>query len=308
MSGTGLMLMDERDDSLAQLYIRSSREEPPAQIDLAVMELARKSVRRRAGPPVGKRWLAAGAAAGVALVGVTLVLLVQEQTSLTAPPQATRRTVPMVVPDAGRERDSQGVTISLPLPPPGRMQDNDQDPVRRSAPAEREAPQPRSAQTGQAQERPGGTPAADQPREPGSRQPRFDFYKTLPEMQLVVPPPSEPVAGQATAPQPVPEPAVAGRPPQAAVHATEPAAARAAPATGYYLQVGAFRAADSAGRFRTRIQSLGLPAGIEDIVLDNQETWHRVRVGPYHDQTGLDEARRTLKAQGIDSLLVKTGG
>ncbi len=292
--------MDERDDSLAQLYIRSSREEPPAQIDLAVMELARKSVRRRSGPPFGNRWLAAGAAAGVALVGVALVLLVQEQTSLTAPPEATRRSVPMAVPDAGRERDSNGVTISLPLPPPGRMQDSDQDTVERSALPEREAPQPRSALTGQAQARPGGTPAADQPREPGQRQPRFDFYKTLPEMQVVVPPPSEPVTGQATAPQPAPEPAVPGRPPQAA--------ARAAPAAGYYLQVGAFRAADSAGRFRTRIESLGLPAGIEDIVLDNQETWHRVRVGPYHDLTSLDEARRTLKTQGIDSLLVKTGG
>ncbi|MGB5540046.1 MAG: SPOR domain-containing protein, partial [Gammaproteobacteria bacterium] len=78
-----------------------------------------------------------------------------------------------------------------------------------------------------------------------------------------------------------------------------------APPEGYYLQVGAFRAADSAARFRTRLEALQLPASIEAIELANRETWHRVRIGPYKEVAATEAVRSRLKSQGIDSLLVK---
>ena len=82
----------------------------------------------------------------------------------------------------------------------------------------------------------------------------------------------------------------------------------AAAGGGYYLQVGAFRGADAATRFKDRIEALGLPAGIEDITLANQETWHRVRIGPYHDTAATEDVQARLKAQGIDSMQVRIDG
>ncbi|MGB5474361.1 MAG: hypothetical protein WBQ78_12915, partial [Gammaproteobacteria bacterium] len=117
--------MDERDDSLARLYRRSSREEPPAQVDLAVMEMARRASRRAPWSPFGNHWLATGAVAAVALVSVVLVVFMQEQSSLTALPEAARDSVALRVPEAGREQALDDGSIRLPLPPPGKQMDSE---------------------------------------------------------------------------------------------------------------------------------------------------------------------------------------
>jgi len=297
--------MDERDDSLAELYRRSSREQPPARVDLAVMEMARRAGKRGAWSPFGNHRLATGALAAVALVSVLLVVLVQKQTRLTA------------LPDAGRARDAGTETIRLPLPPPQGLQDSDEAVADRvPAAANRAQPEPGAAQPAGGQALPAGVPATEQAHEPGPPPPRFDFYQTLPEMQVAVPQQApeqqtpEQTAGAAAIP--LPQPATAQPPPKAAAVPPPEAAGTAgapvaAPADGYFLQVGAFRAADAAGRFRTRLEALHLPASVEAITLNNQETWHRVRVGPYRDLAAVDDVRSLLKAQGIDSLLVKTG-
>jgi len=309
--------MDDRDDSLAQLYRRSSREEPPAQVDLAVMELARRSVKRRAWSPFGSPWLAGGAVAAVALVGVVLVVFMQEQTSLTALPEATRSAAPVGLPDASLQREADDEAIRLPLPPARQRQDVDTAAARRPAVPQGESLRQEPAQHSDGQAPRSGAVAPEQAPEPGPPKPRFDFYQTLPEQQAVVPSRSAvpsvvpapvrapaPVAAPVARQPPKPEAVVPGPQPEAPVR---PAGPDTAPAAGYYLQVGAFRAADSAERFKARLAGLGLPAGVEAIVLDNRETWHRVRVGPYRDPEAADAVRGRLKAQGIDSLLVRTG-
>ena len=322
--------MNERDDNLARLYRRSSREEPPAQVDLAVMEMARRASGRASWSPFGNHWLVTAAVAAVALVSVVLVVFMQGQSSLTVLPEAARDSVALRVPEADREQALDDGSIRLPLPPPGKLTDSDAT-LAGKAPAgiKREHAESSAAQPADAQASQPGAAGAQQPSESGPPQPRFDFYKSLPEMQVAVPPPAAvtppqplPPAATVAAPGPpaeMPEEldsrataAPAGIPAPAAVaapsveHAAGKASATpAAPPAGYYLQVGAFRAADSAARFRTRLEALQLPASVEAIELANRETWHRVRVGPYKDVAATEAVRSRLKTQGIDSLLVR---
>lgn len=83
-------MTDEKDTRLSGLYRQSSREEPPARLDRAVMELAGKSVRRRTLSPFGNHWLAAGALAGICIVSVLLVVLLPEQAGVLDLPQSLR--------------------------------------------------------------------------------------------------------------------------------------------------------------------------------------------------------------------------
>ncbi|MEZ5540965.1 MAG: SPOR domain-containing protein [Pseudomonadota bacterium] len=343
--------MDEQDDSIAQLYRRSSREEPPAQLDLAVLELARRALRRRAWSPFGGNWLATGGVAAVALLSVVLVVLMQEQADISAPPQApAEREVPQAPASAGTTTAHEAGRIRLPLPPASaRREAADAEPLPDAA------PKADAAAAGSTAAVP-GRPAAQASAPPGAAgppRPRFDFYRTLPEMQVEVPerappatarpvPPAAPVTSAPAAAAPASEPSAATVPAVAADAARQPVSAPAAapqrqeagaapvapapaaasagqmadkatgrtlppaaPTTGYYLQVGAFRAADYAGRFKARLEALQLPAGVEAIRLANGETWHRVRVGPYQDMTAVEGVRARLKAAGIDSMLVR---
>jgi len=289
--------MDEPDSNLARLYRRSSREEPPAQLDLAVMEMARRSIRRGGWAPFGDHRLAVGALAAVALVSVILVTVMKDP---GRPP--TKGAGALSVPDAG--------TVRLPLPTLKEQRARDAaDADGRGAGTVREGPDRPAAQAGEGQTSPpGGTAPAERPLTAGPQQPRFDFYKTLPEMQVVVPPPAPDRGTDAAVsvekapvmPSPVPQTG-----PVPAVEAPAPSPEPVDSAGGFYLQAGAFRAADYAARFRERLEALGLPAGVEAIKLDNQETWHRVRIGPYRDPAAIAEVQARLKAQGIDSLRVR---
>lgn len=79
--------MTDPDERITSLYRSSSREEPPAALDHAVLRQARKAVnRRRAGAPFGNPWMAAGSLVTVCLVGVLLVSLLPERTIINGVP------------------------------------------------------------------------------------------------------------------------------------------------------------------------------------------------------------------------------
>lgn len=124
--------------------------------------------------------------------------------------------------------------------------------------------------------------------------PRFDFYTLLPEMEVVVPeeeipPPAAPVAPATPASTPASPPA--GRP--------------AAPTETYLLQVGSFRNGEQADRFRAELAILGLETSIQKVTIDNRDTYHRVRVGPFHDSSALNQARKLLQQQNIENRVIK---
>jgi cell division protein FtsN len=135
--------------------------------------------------------------------------------------------------------------------------------------------------------------------------PRFDFYTLLPEMEVVVP--DEEVAPPPPAP-PVQHPAAASKPAAQQPEPAPPAATatpKSIPAETYMLQAGSFRNGAQAERFKAELALLGLETSIQKVTIDNKDTYHRVRVGPFHDTVSLNKARSRLSQQGIESSVIK---
>lgn len=118
------------------------------------------------------------------------------------------------------------------------------------------------------------------------QRPRFEFYKLLPEQEVVVPPP-EREAKPAAKPRP-------RRTPE--------------PGARYLLQAGSFQQFGDADRLKAQLALLGVEAHIQKVELTGGETWHRVRVGPIADQDELNRIRQQLAANGVETILLKAGG
>jgi len=141
---------------------------------------------------------------------------------------------------------------------------------------------------------------------PAPPKPRFDFYTLLPEMEVVVPDEEVAPPPPAAAPQykaAASKPAAPQEPARPAATATP--AKKSTPAETYLLQVGSFRNGEQAERFRAELALLGLQTSIQKVTIDNKDTYHRVRVGPFHDTGSLNTARKRLAKQGIESTVIK---
>lgn len=174
--------------------------------------------------------------------------------------------------------------------------------------------------TGQEEVNDTGNEAATTDTQPPK--PRFDFYTLLPEMEVVIPeeeitqglkktpprpvttaPAASPASKTEAAPPVTPKPAVTTKP------TTTPKPAAPAAATGtYYLQVGSFSDGVKAERFKAELAMLGMQTSIQKVTVNNTETYHRVRVGPFATLDELDRTRQALKKKGIDSTPIKIRG
>ena len=141
-------MSEEHDSRLSELYRQSSQEMPPAHLDRTVMEMARKSVRRRAFSPFGGHWLAGGALVGVVMLSVLLVLDMPRQPVRydTVPAQDA------VAPESDAPSKTRKETVQS-----------------------RELSSEISAETEEKREA------------PTAPKPRFKFYETLPDMDAAVP-------------------------------------------------------------------------------------------------------------------------
>lgn len=152
--------MTDPDERITSLYRSSSREEPPAALDHAVLRQARKSVnRRRAAAPFGNPWMAAGSLVTVCLVGVLLVLLLPERTMINGVPYLLEE-------EAGVERSASESDRLREIKPDSPSMLNEYSPDSRQ---ELRAPAPAAEMTGQS-----GSDAAK------SRSPMFDFSTVVP--------------------------------------------------------------------------------------------------------------------------------
>ncbi len=115
---------------------------------------------------------------------------------------------------------------------------------------------------------------------PPPPKPRFDFYTLLPEMEVVIP--EQEIQGKT----------------EAGIKQVEQ------PGT-YYLQVGSFRSREQADRFKAELILLGLETSIQTVTINNTDTYHRVRVGPYQQLDMLNKTRLLLNKQGVDSTLIR---
>lgn len=141
-------------------------------------------------------------------------------------------------------------------------------------------------------------------------QPRFEFYKLLPDQKVEV-----------SAPEPYIEPLTAKRPtasswanaehphpqPQAIKTTSQNANAKEANA-GYLLQAGSFRNLNDADQLKANLALLGIEASIQNVELARGETWHRVRIGPFSDRQQLGEIRKRLQVNNIHAIVLKHGG
>ena len=152
-------------------------------------------------------------------------------------------------------------------------------------PKQNQPPQVIVKETIPAQSAPDKEPGQEVPAEK-LPEPRFDFYTLLPEMEIVVP-----------------EQQIRGKPEQGVRQVERPGT--------YYLQVGSFKNSEQADRLKAELAIKGFETVIQKVTIDNNqatETWHRVRVGPYSELEGLNRARVKLKANGIESSLVRIKG
>jgi cell division protein FtsN len=73
----------------------------------------------------------------------------------------------------------------------------------------------------------------------------------------------------------------------------------------YYLQVGSFKNQEEADSRKAELTLLNFTPSIQTVTVDNSQTWHRVRLGPFTDRRTVDKARRRLQDNGIDFIMLK---
>jgi cell division protein FtsN len=132
---------------------------------------------------------------------------------------------------------------------------------------------------------PGGSPTGDEPasaRESTAEQApeRYDFYQMLPNFEVVVPEKETVIAHD------VPEDV-----------GTKGA---------YVLQAGSYRKFEDADRVRAQLALQGIESNVQRVAIDN-DTWHRVRIGPISDAAELDRVRTRLQEAEVDFLVVRVG-
>ena len=129
-----------------------------------------------------------------------------------------------------------------------------------------------ATETGPASAREG---AAEEPAD------RYDFYEMLPNFEVVVPER------------------------EAAVRRDAPAAP-VERAGAYVLQVGSYRKFEEADRVRAQLALQGIESKVQRVSVDN-DTWHRVRVGPISDLGELNRIRDRLREADMDLLVIRVG-
>jgi len=111
--------------------------------------------------------------------------------------------------------------------------------------------------------------------------PKFDFYKILPEIEVKVPD------------WEILSPAVNKK--------------NEFKQGTYVLQVGSFKQYKDADRAKAGLALGGIQAKIHRVVINGQDVWYRVHVGPYSDIGSVQAMRARLIESGNDFILLRIG-
>ena len=109
------------------------------------------------------------------------------------------------------------------------------------------------------------------------KKPRFDFYNLLPEMEVFIPPQT----------------------------LEDERDRKSTEEITYYLQVGSFKNFADADRLRAQLTLDNFESHIQRVTINDTQTWHRVRVGPFKSARKMDIVRNRLRAQSIDPIVLK---
>jgi cell division protein FtsN len=125
----------------------------------------------------------------------------------------------------------------------------------------------------------------------------FDFYRMLPELEIVVP--------ENIKPQPIRKALLT--PKSTPVVKTLQVKVRekieSLPGS-YYLQTGSFTAVDEADRMKARLSLLGFEVSIQKVNV-NGRNYQRVRIGPFAQLPVFQDAKNMLTSNGIAYMSLK---
>ena len=109
----------------------------------------------------------------------------------------------------------------------------------------------------------------------------YDFYSSLPKFEVVVPEKEKDV-----------------RPDIRAVPETRRGT--------YVLQAGSYKNFADADRVRAKLALQGVESKVQKVSVDN-DTWHRIRIGPISDLNQLNRLRAVLRKADVDVLVIRVG-
>jgi cell division protein FtsN len=109
----------------------------------------------------------------------------------------------------------------------------------------------------------------------------YDFYDRLPKFEVVVPEKDKDV-----------------RPDIKSVPETRRGT--------YVLQAGSYRNFADADRVRAQLALQGIESKVQKVSVDN-DTWHRIRIGPISKLDELNRLRQILRRADVDVLVIRVG-
>ena len=121
--------------------------------------------------------------------------------------------------------------------------------------------------------------------ESSNKKPRFEFYTILSELEVFVPEPEV----KSTAPKP---------------ETRQQTNSQDATSKQYLLQAGSFKNNDDAERLKASLALLGVQSSIQNVTI-NQDSWHRVRIGPFSNPVLLRDTLNTLKQNNIHAMTME---
>jgi cell division protein FtsN len=109
----------------------------------------------------------------------------------------------------------------------------------------------------------------------------YDFYDKLPKFEVLVPEKDKDV-----------------RPDTQSVPETRRGT--------YVLQAGSYKSFADADRVRAQLALQGVESKVQKVSVDN-DTWHRIRIGPISKLDELNRLRRILRKADVDVLVIRVG-
>jgi cell division protein FtsN len=109
----------------------------------------------------------------------------------------------------------------------------------------------------------------------------YDFYKMLPKFEVIVPEREKDV-----------------RPDVRGVPETRRGT--------YVLQAGSYKSFADADRVRAQLALQGVESKVQKVSVDN-DTWHRIRIGPISQLDELNRLRAILRKADVDVLVIRVG-
>jgi cell division protein FtsN len=123
--------------------------------------------------------------------------------------------------------------------------------------------------------------AGDEPEAPQESAKSYDFYSMLPKFEVVVPEKDKDV-----------KPDIRG----------VPETRRGT----YVLQAGSYKNFADADRVRAQLALQGVESKVQKVSVDN-DSWHRIRIGPISQLDELNRLRAILRKADVDVLVIRVG-